>query len=101
MNHKMKNARGCNSEDALTWSCFDTLKNVSPRRRAWALEELWELAYGDMASPDGLQESEICVGKSYGEGKNTTEVDLSFGSDGFLVLVEAKLYIPMSQGNPL
>jgi hypothetical protein len=100
MNHKKKNACSSNSEDALTWSCFDALKNVSPRRRAWALEELWELAYGDMASPDGLQESEIHVGKSYGEGKNSTEVDLSFEGDGFLVLVEAKLYSPMSPADP-
>jgi hypothetical protein len=45
----MKNAYSSNSEDALTWSCFDTLTNVSQTRRALALEELWELAYGDMA----------------------------------------------------
>jgi hypothetical protein len=100
INHKMKNARSANSEDALTWSCFDTLANVSQRRRAWALEELWELAYGDMAAPDGLQASTIYIGKSYGAGRKTTEVDLSFEGDGFLVLVEAKLYSPMSQADP-
>jgi hypothetical protein len=38
MSHKMKNAHSANSEDALTWSCFDTLWNVSQRRRALALE---------------------------------------------------------------
>jgi hypothetical protein len=100
MSHKMKNARSANSEDALTWSCFDTLANVSQRRRALALEELWELAYDDMAAPEGLEGSTIHIGKSYGAGKETTEVDLSFEGDGLLVLVEAKLYSPMSQADP-
>ena len=100
INHKMRNALSANSEDALTWSCFDTLGNVSQRGRALALEELWELAYGDMAAPKGLEESTIHIGKSYGVGKKTTEVDLSFEGEGFLVLVEAKLYSPMSQADP-
>ena len=96
----MKNACSANSEDALTWSCFDTLANVSQRRRASALEELWELAYGDMAAPYGIEASTIHIGKSYGADKKTTEVDLSFEGDRFLVLVEAKLYSPMSQADP-
>jgi hypothetical protein len=96
----MKNARSANSEDALTWSCFDTLANVSQIRRAVALEELWELAFGDMAAPEGLRASTIHIGKSYGTGKETTEVDLSFEGDGLLILVEAKLYSPMSQADP-
>lgn len=100
MNHKMKNAHSSNSEDALTWSCFDTLANVSQKSRAVALEELWELAYGDVAVPAGFEESTIQIGKSYGEGKETTEVDLSFEGSGFLVFVEAKLYSPMSQADP-
>ena len=100
INHKMKNALSSNSEDALTWSCFDTLKSVSQRHRACALEELWELAYGDMATPDGLEESDIYVGKSYGAGRMATEVDLSIEGAGFLIFVEAKLYSPISQANP-
>jgi hypothetical protein len=100
INHKRKNARSSNSEDALTWSCFDILANVSQIRRASALEELWELAYGDMAAPDGFESSTICIGKSYGAGSEITEVDLSFEGDSFLVLVEAKLYSPMSQADP-
>ena len=96
----MKNARSANSEDALTWSCFDTLRNVSQKRRALALEELWELAYGDVATPDGLEASAIHIGKSYGAGKETTEVDLSLEGDTFIVVVEVKLYSPMSQADP-
>jgi hypothetical protein len=100
MNHKMKNAHSSNSEDALTWSCFDTLANVNQKSRAVALQELWELAYGDVAAPAGFEDSTIQIGKSYGEGKETTEVDLSFEGSGYLVFVEAKLYSPMSQADP-
>jgi hypothetical protein len=99
MHHKRKNACSSNSEDALTWSCFRTLKSVSQERRALALQELWELVYGDMAQPEGFEASTIYIGKTYGEGKHTTEVDLSFEGDKFLVFVEAKLYSPMSQAN--
>lgn len=65
-----------------------------------ALEELWELAFGDMPAPKGLGAATIEIGKKYGVGKKTTEVDLSFEGEGFLILVEAKLYSPMSQADP-
>jgi hypothetical protein len=100
MSHKRKNARSSNSEDALTWSCFDTLKNVSQSGRAAALQELWELAYGKMDAPDGFEASKIQIGETYGKGEKKTEVDLSFEGDRFVVLVEAKLYSPMSQADP-
>jgi hypothetical protein len=100
MSHKMKNSCSGNSEDALTWSCFDTLANVSQKRRSLALEQIWELAYGNLAMPDGFETAAINIGKSYGVGKKTTEVDLSFEGGGFLVIVEAKLYSPMSQADP-
>jgi hypothetical protein len=41
INHKKKNALSSNSEDALTWLCFNTLAKASPTRRALALDELW------------------------------------------------------------
>jgi hypothetical protein len=101
VNHKRKNAHSSNSEDALTWSCFDTLRNVvSQTRRTLALEELWELAYGNLPAPDGLGASTIHIGKCYGTTEEITEVDLSLEGGGFLVLVEAKLYSPMSQADP-
>ena len=76
------------------------VRQVDPSRRALALGELWDLAYGNMAAPAGLEGSAIHIGKSYGTGKKSTEADLSFEGDGFLVLVEAKLYSPMSQADP-
>jgi hypothetical protein len=87
-------------EDALTWSCFDTLRSLREKPRALALEELWELAFGDMPAPEGLGAATIDIGKKFGVGKKSTEVDLSFEGKGFLVLVEAKLYSPMSQADP-
>jgi hypothetical protein len=98
--HKKNNARSSNSEDALTWPCFDTLRNLSLSRRALALNELWELAYGKMPTPHGLEASTIHIGKSYGLGRKITEVDLSFEGEGILVFVEAKLYSPMGQSDP-
>lgn len=100
INHKRRNALSSNSEDALTWSCFDTLRKVSQSHRALALEELWELTYGDMVVPAGLKTSTIHIGNTYGEGKKRTEVDLSIEGNGLLVFVEAKLYSPMSQADP-
>jgi hypothetical protein len=58
------------------------------------------LAFGDMVAPDGLKTATIQIGKCYGEGKETTEVDLSLEGTDFLVFVEAKLYSPMSQADP-
>ena len=98
--YKKRNAISSHSEDALTWSCFATLRNASQSRRASALKELWELAYGDIAAPNGLEYSKIEIGKSYRIGKKSTEVDLSFEGKGFLVFVEAKLYSAMSQADP-
>jgi hypothetical protein len=98
-NHKVRNSISSHSEDALTWSCFDTLRNLNEGRRGMALAELWELAYDDMDAPEGFTASELHIGKSYGIGRETTEVDLSFEGGGFLVLVEAKLYSPISQAD--
>ena len=84
--------RSSNSEDALTWSCFDTLANVTGQARGDALKRLWALAFDDGYSPLGLPNSKILVGKRYGEKSEETEVDASIEGDGLLVFIEAKLY---------
>ena len=43
--HKWENRLSSNSEDALTWSCFDVLRNLEPRRKVGVLNEIWEDAY--------------------------------------------------------
>jgi hypothetical protein len=100
MQHKIRNAHSSNSEDALTWSCFDTLAHVSDPARRQALTDLWELAFGGRDTPDGVLNGAIHIGKRYGE-KESTEVDASIEGTGALLFIEAKLYSPMSAADPL
>jgi hypothetical protein len=101
--HKFKNAHSSHSEDALTWSCFETLNHVSIAARRRALEDIWELCFQDPKLPIGLELETIHIGREYCEqptGKNRTEVDASIESERTLVFVEAKLYSPMSPADP-
>jgi len=94
--HKVKATRSSNSEDALTWSCFDTLNCLPRAHREAALSSLWNLAFPDSPLPSGFARGAIYVGKTYGSAKERTEVDASIEGNGVLVFVEAKLYSPMS-----
>ncbi len=94
--HKLRHTRSSNSEDALTWSCFDTLGCLSGQARADALERLWAIAFNERQIPQGLLNSKIWVGKQYGEKGEETEVDASIEGEGLLVFIEAKLYSPIS-----
>jgi hypothetical protein len=99
LQHKLKNAHSSNSEDALTWSCFDALRYVDQRHRKVALTQVWELAFGDRAIPAGVENGEIEIGRVYGTTKEGTEVDVSIEGPGVLVFFEAKLYSSMSQSD--
>lgn len=46
MKHKLRNALSSNSEDALTWSCFDTLGSLPFLDKATALDEILEDSFG-------------------------------------------------------
>ncbi len=94
--HKLRHTRSSNSEDALTWLCFDTLNCVTGEPRNAAMANLWWLAFDDIPAPPGFRSGQIFVGKRYGEPREETEVDASIEGDGFLVFIEAKLYSPMS-----
>jgi hypothetical protein len=98
MFHKVRNAHSSNSEDALTWSCFDTLRQVSPEARQQALTEIWPLAFSTSV-PQEVLAGTINVGKRYGKDEST-EVDASIEAPGALVFIEAKLYSPMSPAEP-
>src|SRR5882672_9452640 len=98
MQHKMQNAHSSNSEDALTWSCFDLLAQVSADARRCALRDIWELAFGTPDAPEDVLSGRIQIGKRYGDGE-ATEVDASIEGPAVLVFVEAKLYSPMSQAD--
>jgi len=104
MYHKRKNSISSNSEDALTWSCFDILRTLSLNKKMEVLNEIWEDAYQSKAkSPFSGRnfrndEIKIEIGKKYtgSTTKESTEVDASIELPGVLVFVEAKLYSPLS-----
>lgn len=108
MQHKLRNAVSSNSEDALTWSCFDVLANLPTLDKTAALDEMLEDSFhGD--SPlsfrsRGLKNKDIDihVGKSYTgiSTKESTEVDASIEAPGVLVFIEAKLYSSVSPASP-
>jgi len=94
--HKLRHTRSSNSEDALTWSCFDTLNCLPSAQKARALATVWALAFDNRQPPASLPEGQIFIGKKYGEKGEETEVDASIEGKGLLVFIEAKLYSPMS-----
>jgi hypothetical protein len=108
MQHKRRNAVSSNSEDALTWSCFDVLANLPSLNKVAALDEILEDSFhGD--SPLSFQsrninnkDIDIYVGKSYTgtSTKESTEVDASIEAPGVLVFIEAKLYSSVSPASP-
>ena len=108
MQHKLKNAVSSNSEDALTWSCFDILANLPSLDKVAALDEILEDSF-DGINPlcfrsRGIanKDIDIHVGKSY-TGNSTgeeTEVDASIEAPGILIFVEAKLYSSVSPASP-
>jgi hypothetical protein len=94
--HKRRPAKSSNSEDALTWSCFDALNELRGKPRTDALDNLWALAFDGRTAPPGFRDGKILIGKTYGEEKEKTEVDASIEGDQVLVFIEAKLYSAMS-----
>lgn len=94
--HKLRHAKSSNSEDALTWSCFDTLNELRGAPRTSALADVWALAFDGRPAPAGFLTGKIWIGKKYGEEQEETEVDASIEGDQVLVFIEAKLYSPMS-----
>lgn len=107
MPHKWKNRFNSNSEDALTWSCFDLLRSL-PLNKKKVLNEIWEDAYqAKIKSPfsdKNLRNDEIKIeiGKTFtgSTTKESTEVDASIELPGVLVFFEAKLYSAMSMKTP-
>ena len=40
INHKLKNSKSSNSEDAITWSCFDIISQLPNLKKIEALDEI-------------------------------------------------------------
>ena len=106
--HKLKHATNSNSEDALTWSCFDRLRNLPKENIIVALNEIFEDAFGDFKEQNkpvpmpfsfaDEQNIEIHIGKNYDATSvnESTEVDVSIETDDKLIFIEAKLYSTIS-----
>ena len=97
--HKLRYSCSSNSEDALTWSCFDTLRKYKPENLAEALNEILEDSFEGNIPFNFNQEKNIKVdiGKEYTaptllNKQEKTEVDTSIETDDKLIFIEAKLY---------
>ncbi len=103
MQHKWKNGFSSNSEDALTWSCFDVLANFPHKRKISVLNKIFEDSYQDKSKLVLNDEQvEIFIGKQYTgiSTKESTEVDASIELPGKLIFFEAKLYSAVSPALP-
>jgi len=108
MQHKVKNAYSSNSEDALTWSCFDTLENLTLLNEIEALDEIFSDSYAGNSpislSEKGFSNSDVSIhiGKRYDAPNinESTEVDASIEAPNVLVFIEAKLYSAISPADP-
>jgi len=108
MQHKWKNGFNSNSEDALTWSCFDVLGNFEFKKKISVLNKIFEDAYesNEKLFIDDVQyesdQVKIHIGKQYTgtTSKESTEVDASIEIPGKLVFIEAKLYSTVSVASP-
>jgi hypothetical protein len=99
-NHKLGNSTSPRSEDALTWSLFDVLRNLSDTAMIDALNEIVEDSYEGKAGFrfSTTEQIEIHIGKTYTGIKTgeKTEVDASIETPSKLIFFEAKLYSPLS-----
>jgi hypothetical protein len=94
--HKLKHAFSSNSEDALTWSCFDILRHQPHEKMVQALNEIMEDAFEGKTNFlfENEQNIKIHIGKNYyaSAAIENTEVDASIETDDKLIFIEAKLY---------
>jgi hypothetical protein len=94
--HKLKHALSSNSEDALTWSCFDVLRHQPHEKMVQGLNEIMEDAFDGKINFSFVNEKniKIHIGKNYFASTVTenTELDASIETDDKLIFIEAKLY---------
>lgn len=108
MQHKVQNAYSSNSEDALTWSCFDTLENLPLLNKVQTLDEILTDSYAGnspiLFSERGLGDNDVSihVGKRYDAPNinESTEVDASIEAPKILIFIEAKLYSAVGPASP-
>ena len=95
--HKLRHKQNSHSEDALTWSCFDVLRNLPQQQMVIALNEIMEDAFDGKPDFEFKEHDDIKIeiGKKYvGQlTKEESEIDVSIEiPNKLLVFIEAKLY---------
>lgn len=105
LNHKLKNSYSSNSEDALTWSCFDLISQLPNEKKVIALNEIIEHSFYESGINETIpftfdteEKIEVSIGKTYkGEQINeATELDASIETSKKIIFIEAKLYSSIS-----
>ncbi len=108
-NHKWQNGFSSNSEDALTWSYFDILKNLSLENKLKALDEIIEDSFQTETkdflyrnSGYSLDDIQVECGEEFRgpTTKEATEVDAYVELPNKLIFFEAKLYSSISLADP-
>ena len=98
--HKLRHCKSSNSEDALTWSCFDVLRQQPHEKMVQALNEIMEDAFEGKTDFlfENEQDIEIHIGKNYYASTivEDTELDVSIETADKLIFIEAKLYSKIS-----
>jgi hypothetical protein len=96
--HKLKHAFSSNSEDALTWTCFDIIRQLPYRKMVYVLDEFMKDAF-DGLSPVSFQNKKnitVDIGRRYTVDINgiseTSEMDASIETEKEIIFTEEKLY---------
>jgi len=106
--HKLKNSKSSNSEDAITWSCFNIISQFKESEKIKALNEIIEHSFLDKSINGEIpflfeneKEIKIEIGETY-KGPSTkeqTEVDASIETNKKVIFFEAKLYSSITLKN--
>lgn len=99
---KLKHLRSVNSEDAVTWNVFRSLRQVEPA--CW-LPALWEIAFRDLPVPLDSQATVALwrsvqppLGLLAGGDEGDSEIDVVIEATSWVWFIEAKLRSDISIG---
>ena len=106
MSHKKKYCKNSHSEDALTCSCFDYIRQKPRQVQEIALLRIIEDSFEGKNTYPNITDGhiDISIGKQYKakihEKTEETEVDASIETEKYLIFFKAKLYSAMSLSDP-
>lgn len=99
---KLKHLQSANSEDAVTWNVFRSLRQITPE--AW-LSGLWQLAFPSMTCPSDLkavvrlwESVPPPLGLLAGGDEGTSEIDVVIEAPTWVWFIEAKYRSDISTG---